>query len=110
MVKEDLVRYRTRIREPIEGRLPNLGLNMYSPEPPSSGVVLQYILRLLDGESTLHSKDVLKWAKNIYMCIGKRTIFTSWYIAFYYIDVHTNYEDTVELYNYSYSLKGDVLQ
>ena len=50
MVREDLMRYQTRIREPITGRLKSLGLTMYAPEPPSSGVVLEYLLRLCDGE------------------------------------------------------------
>ena len=49
-MKEDLIAYQTRVRDPIVGKLKHLGLTMYSPEPPSGGVVVQYILRLLDGK------------------------------------------------------------
>ena len=50
MTEDDLRQYTSRVRPPITGELKTLGLTMYSPEPPSSGVVMQYIMRLLDGK------------------------------------------------------------
>ena len=56
ITKEDLRLYQTRVRDPIVGKLKHLGLTMYSPEPPSGGVVLQYLLRLVDGNRLNHNK------------------------------------------------------
>ena len=46
---DDLSNYTVRHQEPIAGRIDSLGLTVYGPRPPSSGVILQYILRLFDG-------------------------------------------------------------
>ena len=58
MTKEDLRLYQTRVRDPIVGKLKHVGLTMYGPELPSSGVVVQYLLRLLDGNSLLLCLDL----------------------------------------------------
>lgn len=49
VTNEDLRTYQPRVRQALEAPLPKLNLTLYVPTLPSSGIVLQYILRLLDG-------------------------------------------------------------
>ena len=51
VTREDMVNYEVLEKEPIETTLDG-SLRVISPPPPSSGVVLAFILNLLDGTST----------------------------------------------------------
>jgi len=48
--KEDLENYKPEVREPLQSSLENGGYKLISVPPPSGGVVVQYILNILDGE------------------------------------------------------------
>ena len=47
----DLDEYTADWVEPISGTLQNGNYDIISPPPPSSGVVLQLILKILDGKN-----------------------------------------------------------
>ncbi|KAF6021148.1 GGT1 [Bugula neritina] len=47
--KEDLENYKPEVREPLQSSLENGGYKLISLPPPSGGVVVQYILNILDG-------------------------------------------------------------
>ena len=47
----DLAEYTADWVEPISGTLQNGDYDIISPPPPSSGVVLQLILKILDGKN-----------------------------------------------------------
>ncbi|XP_067942701.1 scoloptoxin SSD14-like isoform X2 [Watersipora subatra] len=61
---EDLRSYQPEIRQPIQVTLRNGGYRMTSLPPPSGGIVLQYILRILDGYS-LSEESVSALKKDI---------------------------------------------
>ena len=46
---QDLDSYSVYIEEPVSVKLSNGQLTAYAPKPPSSGVILEYILNILDG-------------------------------------------------------------
>lgn len=50
MTAADLEDYTVLTKEPIEGRLKNGGYTMVTPPLPSGGIVVQYLLRILDGK------------------------------------------------------------
>lgn len=51
VTESDLENYEVTERQPLVGELKSGEYRMISPPPPSGGVVLQYILRLLDGKA-----------------------------------------------------------
>ena len=53
ITEEDLAQYKTRVKLPLEAPLSRLNLTFYTPRPPSSGVVVQFILRVLEGMFTM---------------------------------------------------------
>ena len=48
---KDLADYRAHWAEPIRGTLQNGDYEIISPPPPSSGVIVQLILKILDGKT-----------------------------------------------------------
>ena len=46
----DLGDYVVRIEKPLEVKLENGNFTLLSPRPPSSGIVLSHILKVLDGK------------------------------------------------------------
>ena len=50
VTKDDLVNYKVLEKKPIETTLDDGLLRVISPPPPSSGVVLSFILNLLNGQ------------------------------------------------------------
>ena len=48
---EDLEAYTVKVREPVKSVLKNGNFTIISPPPPSGGVVIQYLLQILDGKS-----------------------------------------------------------
>ena len=51
MTEEDLRDHKIIFKPPTKTTLKNGGYDLYSVPPPSSGVVLQYIMQILDGKS-----------------------------------------------------------
>lgn len=49
----DLAAYTAEFKQPVTSQLNNGGYTMYGPPPPSSGVVLQFIMGILDGTYTV---------------------------------------------------------
>ena len=47
---EDLENYYTSVEEPLSVRLYNENYTVIAPQPPSSGVVLEFMLKILDGK------------------------------------------------------------
>ena len=47
---EDLEGYSSEMEEPLEFRLNNGNFTLMSPQPPSGGIVVGHILKILDGE------------------------------------------------------------
>ncbi|CAH1777932.1 unnamed protein product [Owenia fusiformis] len=48
ITKDDLKNYVAKVKQPVISTLKN-GTKLYGPPPPSSGIVVQFILSLLDG-------------------------------------------------------------
>ena len=48
---KDLEGYYSEMEEPLEFRLNNGNFTLLSPQPPSGGIVVGHILKILDGES-----------------------------------------------------------
>ena len=48
---EDLEGYYSEMEEPLEFGLNNGNFTLMSPQPPSGGIVVGHILKILDGES-----------------------------------------------------------
>jgi gamma-glutamyltranspeptidase len=51
--REDLRKYTAKVKAPLAVNLNNGGYTVYSPRPPASGAVLQFILQVLDGRPTI---------------------------------------------------------
>ena len=69
-------------REPLIGDLKNGEYRMISPPPPSGGVVLQYILRLLDGKEKyilrlIYGSNCAKFSYCIYRALSSDSVFPS---------------------------------
>ena len=47
---EDLENYYTSVEQPLSVRLYNGNYTVIAPQPPSSGVVLEFMLKILDGK------------------------------------------------------------
>ena len=47
---DDLANYEVYDKEPLAVHLSNGNYTVYGPRPPSSGIVLQYILGILNGK------------------------------------------------------------
>ena len=47
---EDLENYYTSVEEPLYVRLYNGNYTVIAPQPPSGGVVLEFMLKILDGK------------------------------------------------------------
>ena len=50
---DDLEGYYSEMEEPLEFRLNNGNFTLMSPQPPSGGIVVGHILKILDGESEI---------------------------------------------------------
>ncbi len=50
ITRTDLNGYRALLEPPVVATLSNGNYTLLSPQPPSSGVVLQHILKILDGK------------------------------------------------------------
>ena len=50
MTPEDLGDYKAEIRAPLQTTMSNGGWTITSLPPPSCAIVIQYILRILDGK------------------------------------------------------------
>ena len=46
----DLENYYTSVEEPLEVHLYNGNYTVLAPQPPSGGVVLEFMLKILDGK------------------------------------------------------------
>lgn len=51
---EDLKSYKPIVKEALRAQLPHSNLVVYGVPPPSSGAVVAFILRVLDGETDLY--------------------------------------------------------
>lgn len=54
ITKEDLKLYKPIVKEALRADLPHSNLVVYGVPPPSSGAVVAFILRVLDGETDLY--------------------------------------------------------
>ena len=57
---EDLEGYYSEMEEPLEFRLNNGNFTLMSPQPPSGGIVVGHILKILDGEPGISDEISIK--------------------------------------------------
>ena len=53
ITEEDLAVYITKVKEPLTNTLDHGTITMYTPRPPASGAVLNFIMKVLDGQCIL---------------------------------------------------------
>ena len=49
----DLENYYTSVEQPVAVQLNNGNYTVIAPQPPSSGVVLEFMLQILDGKASI---------------------------------------------------------
>lgn len=59
MTSEDLRMYSVKVKHPLNISIDDGQATMYAAPPPSSGVILGLILKILDGAETAHEKKGL---------------------------------------------------
>ena len=64
ITKADMQGYGARMTVPLSTSLSNGGYTMYSTPPPTSGAILNFILKVLDGKSVSFTEYGVK--KNIF--------------------------------------------